>query len=78
MEVKAIHYLPEPAIFSADPRVKQRLHMSVTECAIHFRSKQLAKSEMFKNVDYLIIQDVVSAHPGFTIVVTSVPFLSVD
>lgn len=54
------------------------LHMSVVDCSIHFWWKELLDSEMFWCVDYLGVQDVVSAHPGFANAGTNFPRFSVD
>lgn len=58
--------------------MKQLKHMCVAECSIHFRPEGLPASKMRRCVDYMAVQDVVSAHPSFKNVVKNVPCLSVN
>lgn len=40
-------------------------HMSVAESVIHFKRNGLHASEMLKCIEYMVVQDVVIAPPGF-------------
>lgn len=55
----------EPGIYNSDPRVERKEAMSFPECGTPFSRKWLPAYGMLRIVDYMRVQDVVSAYPGF-------------
>lgn len=65
-ESDAFHHVQAKDIYNSDPQDKELQHRPVTGCDIYFWQEQLPAFEMLWCIDYMGLQDIVSAHPGFT------------
>lgn len=57
--------------------MKGLLNMYISEGVVHFWRKGLNAFEMHRQIEYMVVPEVVSAHHGFTNVVTNSPSFSV-
>lgn len=78
VETEAFHYVHASGIYNSFIRAKRLQSMSVAKCVIHFLQKGFPVSEMPRRVDYMGVQDVVSAHCVLTNVARIVQWAPVN
>lgn len=65
-------------IYHNGPQEKHLQHISTAECSVYFLWKGIPAGEMFGQVHYMDVRDVVSVHPKVTSVLSNVLCVTVD